>query len=117
MGRFAYLCGGCGRTVKPGTVCPCQIANDRARKARHDARRPSARERGYTSAWDKARAAFLEAHPTCATCGTPAAVVDHRIPHRGNHTLFWDRTNWQPLCTPCHSRAKQRLERQTRTTP
>jgi len=39
-----------------------------------------------------------------------ANVVDHRIPHRGDKTLFWDKTNWQSLCTPHHSGDKQREE-------
>ena len=33
---------------------------------------------------------------------TPAAVVDHVLPHRGDWSLFWDESNWQPLCKPCH---------------
>ncbi|WP_338153338.1 hypothetical protein [Pseudophaeobacter leonis] len=30
--------------------------------------------------------------------------------HRGDMRLFWDRSNWQPLCTSCHNRRKQQLE-------
>ncbi|WP_396127368.1 HNH endonuclease [Edaphobacter acidisoli] len=33
----------------------------------------------------------------------PAAHTDHIIPHRGDKKLFWDRSNWQPLCATCHS--------------
>ena len=29
-------------------------------------------------------------------------VIDHIIPHRGDPILFWDRSNWQPLCKDCH---------------
>jgi 5-methylcytosine-specific restriction enzyme A len=32
----------------------------------------------------------------------PAVVVDHRVPHRGNHELFWDEANWQGMCKRCH---------------
>jgi len=42
---------------------------------------------------------------------TAAAVVDHRVPHRGNQELFWDKNNWQSLCEDCHDRHKQRLEK------
>jgi len=35
---------------------------------------------------------------------TPATVVDHIIPHRGDERLFWDETNWQPLCKQCHDK-------------
>ena len=34
---------------------------------------------------------------------TPATVVDHIIPHRGDKKLFWDERNWQALCESCHN--------------
>nr|WP_312862137.1 HNH endonuclease [Rhizobium sp. P32RR-XVIII] len=46
-------------------------------------------------------------------CDSRANVVDHRAPHRGDKRLFWSRSNWQPLCTPCHSSRKQSQERRT----
>lgn len=110
MSRPPHLCG-CGRTVPHGARCPCQRQSDRARKARFDRTRPSARQRGYDSAWEKARGAFLAEHPDCAMCGAPATTVDHKIPHRGNMVLFWNKSLWQSLCTSCHNRHKQRLER------
>jgi 5-methylcytosine-specific restriction protein A len=42
---------------------------------------------------------------------TAATVVDHKIPHKGDPQLFWDETNWQSLCAPCHDRYKQSQER------
>lgn len=80
-----------------------------------DQRRGSARQRGYDSRWDKARLAYLASHPLCVMCSvqrrlTPATVVDHIIPHKGDLRLFWDTDNWQPLCKPCHDGAKQRAE-------
>lgn len=95
----------------------------------------SSAQRGYGYRWQKARAAYLEAHPFCAYCMREAAirtsaidgvilecaerglavpyasVVDHIIPHRGDRRLFWDRSNWQSLCATHHSRDKQREER------
>lgn len=41
----------------------------------------------------------------------PATVVDHKIPHRNDMELFWDRDNWQGLCKCCHDSEKQRLEK------
>jgi 5-methylcytosine-specific restriction protein A len=32
-----------------------------------------------------------------------ATEVDHKVPHRGDQDLFWDTSNWQSLCKPCHS--------------
>lgn len=72
-------------------------------------------ERGYDYRWEKARASYLRLHPICVMCHeagiyTPANVVDHKVPHRGDMVLFWDRSNWQALCTPHHSSHKQREE-------
>ena len=30
--------------------------------------------------------------------------MDHIRAHNGDLRLFWDRSNWQGLCKPCHSR-------------
>jgi 5-methylcytosine-specific restriction endonuclease McrA len=84
---------------------------DRERRARHDANRPSARQRGYDSRWQRERAAFLAVNRHCRRCGERATLVDHIRPHRGNWAVFWDRSNWQPLCTACHSRHKQAVEK------
>ncbi|WP_084570374.1 HNH endonuclease [Methylosinus sp. PW1] len=89
------------RKLFAGPRCP-ECAKES--KARADERRPNAGERGYGGDWRKARAEFLEAHPNCAHCGAPATVVDHIRPHKGDRALFWDRSNWQPLCKPCHDR-------------
>lgn len=80
------------------------------------ASRLSALERGYGYRWQQARIQFLAEHPLCRYCEqrgklTPATVVDHIIPHRGDAGLFWDVGNWQPLCKPCHDSAKAREER------
>nr|WP_258536290.1 HNH endonuclease signature motif containing protein [Comamonas kerstersii] len=49
----------------------------------------------------------------CAAEGrvTVATVVDHIVPHRGDQSLFWRRSNWQSLCSTHHSKDKQRDER------
>lgn len=78
--------------------------------------RPSARDRGYTTAWEKASAAFLKAHPWCAYCAerrvvTKATLVDHIVPHRGDKDLFWKRSNWASCCAACHDGAKKAAER------
>jgi 5-methylcytosine-specific restriction enzyme A len=104
------ICG-CGKRVPAGARCPCQKVRDAQRKARFDRKRPSSSARGYTGTWDRARAAYLRKHPFCRRCGAAATQVDHIKPHRGDQSLFWDQDNWQPLCTTCHSSAKQREER------
>lgn len=81
----------------------------------HDQRRPSAAARMYGRAWRTARLDFLAQQPLCVQCQaegrTVAATdVDHVIPHRGNGTLFWDRSNWAALCHACHSAKTRRGE-------
>ena len=95
---------GCSALVEEGAhYCPDH-------KALHpEDARPAAYYRGYTREWQRARKSYLESHPLCAQCArngryTKATVVDHIIPHRGDETLFWDRSNWQPLCKRCHDR-------------
>lgn len=78
--------------------------------------RPSARQRGYDHRWEKARIAYLRAHPLCVMCKERgrievATVVDHIKPHKGNAGLFWDRDNWQALCKTHHDADKQQIER------
>ena len=80
--------------------------------------RPSAAKRGYGRHWRKARRAYLGRHPLCVRCKAAgrtvtASEVDHIVPHRGEGKLFWDPTNWQPLCKSCHSCHKQREERRS----
>ncbi|MFV3289133.1 HNH endonuclease [Pseudomonas sp. NY11955] len=72
-------------------------------------------QRGYDYRWQKAREQYLSDNPLCAYCernGRTAAagVVDHIVAHRGDMVLFWDQTNWQSLCKPCHDSVKQAEE-------
>ncbi|MET0154758.1 MAG: HNH endonuclease signature motif containing protein [Rickettsiales bacterium] len=72
-------------------------------------RRGSAASRGYGHRWRKERAAYLAAHPLCRECERrgevrQADIVDHVVPHKGDMAAFWDVSNWQPLCKPCHDR-------------
>lgn len=78
-------------------------------KPLHPEEQRSASARGYNSKWRRESKKFLGIHPLCVRCiekgiATPATVVDHIITHRGDQELFWDRSNWQPLCKKCHDR-------------
>lgn len=75
-------------------------------------------KRGYGGKWQRERAEYLRLHPLCRKCGderpprlSRATVVDHITAHRGDPKLFWDRKNWQPLCSTHHNSDKQREER------
>ena len=82
----------------------------------HTADRETTTARGYGSQWRKASKAFLQAHPLCVKCReegkfVKATVVDHIIPHRGDPGLFWDRSNWQPLCKKHHDQKTMTTDR------
>jgi 5-methylcytosine-specific restriction endonuclease McrA len=68
--------------------------------------------------WKDLRLSILERDMfTCRMCGrtegdTSKLVCDHRIPHKGNASLFWDASNLQTLCkSPCHDQHKQAQEK------
>ncbi len=115
MSRPPHVCP-CNNIVPHGELCACQHKAREERNQRHDARRPSAHDRGYNHEWRKARAEYLALYSHCRECAKSgitrlATVVDHIIAHRGDKRLFWHRANWQPLCAPCHNSIKQRQER------
>lgn len=69
-------------------------------------------ERGYGSKWRRARLHHLQVNPLCSACDaigrvTAGAVIDHKVAHRGNMALFWDRTNWQTMCKRCHDAKRE----------
>ena len=93
---------GCPNLCKKGVYC-----EEHRKEWSHDALRGGAAVRGYDAKWREARALFLRQHPLCVECLkenkiTPATVVDHIVPHRGDQKLFWDQDNWQPLCKDHH---------------
>lgn len=74
-----------------------------------EGRRQNSHQRGYTREWYRKTQAYRNEHPCCEQCEkegvvTAATVIDHKIPHRGNQSLFWNEDNWQALCVSCHSK-------------
>lgn len=76
---------------------------------RYDERRGSASKRGYDARWTKFSKEFLKKNPTCAICGRPAQVTDHKtIPAEVMMDAWgsfdYDEKNYQPLCIRCNNR-------------
>lgn len=66
--------------------------------------------------WRRLRAQQLAIEPCCRLCAarnrvTPATVVDHIKPHKGDKSLFYSPENLQSLCKRCHDAVKQALEK------
>jgi 5-methylcytosine-specific restriction enzyme A len=85
----------------------------------YDARRGSARERGYNAAWDRASRGHRARHPLCQYCALvdevkAADLTDHLYPHRGDQVVFWNKKYWVSSCDDCHNGFKQRVERKGR---
>lgn len=101
----ACLAKGCNQYATNKGYCKAHQTESK----QYDKERGNAHQRGYSSVWRKARITYLCSHPLCVICATdnrvtPASVVDHIKPHKGDQVLFWDTDNWQALCEPCHNR-------------
>lgn len=100
-------------------MAPSQTLNKRERDKRHDRLRRIAkpwRNLYKLKAWLNARDTQLAVHPLCERCERrgyvkAAAVVNHRVPHRGDIWLFFDRGNHESLCADCHDGVVQQMER------
>ena len=97
---------GC-RTLTREAYCPQhkpKRTNDRSEEAK------SWRWMYATDAWrDDLRPQQLLEQPFCAECRrrglrVRATDVDHVVDHKGDWSLFTDRSNLQSLCDSCHSR-------------
>ena len=83
-----------------------------------------------TAAWQRARAQYIRAAELQAVergdvlrCAKTFVVlsgkypapnsptVDHKVPDRGDPTLFWDESNWQIVAKGWHDSHKQAIER------
>lgn len=111
--------------IMPPVFRPNGVRTKRERDRAADARRGSARARGYDSRWDKAARGHRLRHPLCRYCEvgawgdaprvTPAALTDHLYPHRRFAGVFWLKIFWVSSCSDCHDGPKQAIERQGRT--
>lgn len=104
---------GCRALTTLGAYCPqhAKVVRQQA-----EVKRESSTQRGYGYRWQQTSKGFLKAHPLCqcpdclegAIRLLAADVVDHIIPHKGDMTLFWDRSNWQSMSKPCHDKKTAR---------
>ena len=65
---------------------------------------------------------FLRMHPLCRPCAAngftvAATEIDHLVPVQQAPDRFLDRSNWQPICRPCHARKTATETRRRFMTP
>jgi 5-methylcytosine-specific restriction protein A len=99
---------GCQQLTTKGHYCRDHY---KSRRTAYDHRRGSSAQRGYGGRWQRYREQYFAdpEHALCVLCllegrTTLAEHIDHKIPADPDSPLFWDPTNHQPLCKPCHSR-------------
>lgn len=109
----------CSRSGCPNLTSGRYCQADQHLTKQWDQQRGSAAQRGYGSKWQKASKAYLAKHPWCAEClragrHTPATLVDHVTPHRGDMKVFWDSSRWQSMCDYDHNVKRQRESMEAR---
>ncbi len=79
------------------------------RPSDYEVSRPSSRQRGYTSAWDRYSKLFLRRaeNVLCRRCKANGRIVrsrctDHIKPAKYFPELFWEPHNHQGLCVSCN---------------
>ncbi len=101
---------GCTAIVHSGIYCDAHRATGRRQGDRAlDARRGSARQRGYNAEWERFRVWFMN-QPSEQLCGrckehgkvTLATLVHHIIPVRTRPDLRLVASNCMALCRRCH---------------
>jgi len=78
------------------------------KRRRYENKKPEYSKLYHTRRWIRQSKLFLKRYPLCAEClrynvTTQAECVDHFVPHKGDLRLFWDKYNWQSLCTMHHN--------------
>ena len=103
------------KPLKPCRYPQCPVLTEETYCDKHQTEMKYKRDRkAYsklydTSRWQRLRQYVLGRQPLCRKCLeakriTPATVVDHIKPHRGDESLFFDEANLQALCKSCHDR-------------
>ena len=97
-------CIDCQRATTHGSRC---ILCSKVYAEKHERRRGSRHQRGYTNDWYRLSQAVLDRDDyTCAYCGGFATTADHRIPKaRGGPS---DASNLVAACRSCNSKKGDR---------
>lgn len=98
---------GCRNLVTPPALyCETHLSDAGA----YDRWRGSARERGYSSRWERIRLAYLRGHPLCEECEKQGRVTPaEQVHHKDGNVSNMSEDNLMSVCSACHNRitAKQ----------
>jgi 5-methylcytosine-specific restriction enzyme A len=111
--RAMQVCarGGCGKLAS-GRFCPEHLLTRREERKQFDQRRSDdpIRKLYSTKGWQATRRLVLYRDPLCKLCKVAfSTIADHVIParkwiaqHGGELESFFDDSNLQGICKPCH---------------
>jgi len=102
---------GCNKTTRnrsPSMCDPCRKKKQRKDFSKYKVRNPAEYQFYRSQRWRKLSAAHKRKEPLCRECKergvvTAAEYTDHIVPIREGGSK-WDSSNYQSLCSPCHSR-------------
>tara|TARA_R100001143_G_C3272689_1_gene92930 strand:+ start:84 stop:374 length:291 start_codon:yes stop_codon:yes gene_type:complete len=82
--------------------------------ASYNTRRDDSDKFYKSQAWQRFRAAYLQANPLCVECHKhkrvkAAVIVDHIIPFKKAPERSLDVSNMRSLCRACHNRVGERV--------
>jgi 5-methylcytosine-specific restriction protein A len=106
---------GCPNLINKGGYC-IEHQRQTTRQYNQYVRDPDIQRLYNSTRWKHERKIFLDKHPLCECeeCKAndrtiSATMVDHKIPHKGDLKLFWDKSNWQAMSLEHHN-AKTKKE-------
>jgi len=117
--RTSKPCPKCGKAIgykaKACASCLPAVEMDRKRQYRNynaTERDPIVVKWLNSKQYRTMRLHFIRTNPMCRMCSdkgisTPSVILDHITPHNGDAALFWDTSNWQPLCVTCHGEKRK----------
>ena len=116
--EYQRACPVCGTAFIPdrqNAVYCCGECRRRAIRDREQAKRRRRRNMTHDQKDNRLSVAevYRRADGICSVCGLRVPLAcdrndawsrtkDHIVPHRGDMRLFWDESNWQPLCKRHH---------------
>ena len=101
-------CTICGVLIPEGSYCSKHLPVRYSKKEKEEFYKKARRfnkDLYNTTRWRRFRAEVIKQHPYCTYCsGKERLQVHHKIPPKGDETLFFDPMNVEVACIDCHAR-------------
>ncbi|MCP3927266.1 MAG: HNH endonuclease [Desulfobacterales bacterium] len=99
-------CYRCKRSLTQEKYCEKCKPKAKVQEKKRYSKDPKVKKWLNSARYKNERKQFLIENPYCCSegCTKLSNILDHRIPHKGDYDLFWDKSNWDPKCKSCHDR-------------